>query len=182
MALKYLHSRDPPVIHGDLHGVCVRHLKQDEKTDMSAQQKNVLVDDNGHARLCDFGLTRLKYEMTSKPITDVPPGGALRYLAPELSAGPSIFRTTQATDIYSFSMTMFQLGTLSEPFHEKSSLAAAIAAQKGERPEMPSSLWGLPDIATRALWVLLESMWAHDPAERVLAGKVSTRLRELRTL
>lgn len=181
MALEYLHSREPPVVHGDLHGVCARATQTGEKTDNSPHQKNVLVDDDGHARLCDFGLTRVKYEVTPRSIADVPQGGSLRYLAPELSIGPSIFRTTQATDLYSFSMTIMQLGTLSEPFSEKYEhpFAAAIAAQRGERPEMPQSLAGLPDAATRALWGLLGDMWAQDPTKRFPAAKVSARLREL---
>ena len=147
-------------------------------------QRNVLVNDNGVAQLCDFGFTRLKYETTPKSIADVAHVGSLRYLAPELFIQPSRCRTTQATDVYSCSMTMLQLGTLSEPFSEKYGhpWAAASAAQREERPEMPSNLAGLPDVATRALWGMLETMWAHNPAQRRSAAEVASLLHKLGSL
>lgn len=76
---------------------------------------------------------------------------------------------------------MLQLGTLSEPFHEKytHAFAAAGAAQREERPDMPPNLAGLADTATRALWCIVESMWAHNPAERISATNASARLHEL---
>jgi len=79
---------------------------------------------------------------------------------------------------------MLQLGTLSEPFSEKykSPWAATSAVQREERPEMPSNLANLPDVATRALWGMLEAMWAHNPAERISAAEVASLLRKLGSL
>ena len=66
----------------------------------------------GQAVLCDFGLARIRHEVT-RPCTSIREGGKLRYLAPELLSGPESFRTTAESDIYSLAMTFFQLGDLS---------------------------------------------------------------------
>lgn len=59
-----MHSRD--IIHGDL--TC----------------KNILVDDQGNARITDFGLSILKAEFEGTHYMTSTVGGAIRYRAPEL--------------------------------------------------------------------------------------------------
>jgi len=63
-------------------------------------QGNILIDDDGHARICDFGLVRiLRDERGSGLTTTTAHTGTTRYLAYELARDEDALPTT-ATDIY----------------------------------------------------------------------------------
>ncbi|KAF8300165.1 kinase-like protein [Clavulina sp. PMI_390] len=165
-ALEYLHGLLPPIVHGDLHG------------------KNVLIDAEGHALLCDFGLSRIKHEIT-RSATNIQEGGKLRYLAPEvlqlLDTNQS-FRTTPASDCYAFAMTILELATLQKPFSEyKNEWAASNMAKLGVRPQRPAQekFGALSDQTVDRLWALLTDMWAHDVAGRPSMQHVLIRASEL---
>ena len=73
---------------------------------------NILIDDGLNAVLADFGLSRLKAEVSSKAFTKLAADGSTtgpgsRYwMAPErLKGAPLQF----ASDIYSFSMTVYEV-------------------------------------------------------------------------
>ncbi|KZP25896.1 kinase-like protein [Athelia psychrophila] len=83
--LQYLHSRDPPVIHGD--------IKPD----------NVLISDNGAAQLNDFGTSQILdvQGFTTKTMRN------MRYTAPELLPIAETLidpRPTMQSDIFSLGM------------------------------------------------------------------------------
>ncbi|KAJ7504391.1 kinase-like domain-containing protein [Mycena galericulata] len=82
--LAYLHSQD--IIHGDLRG------------------SNILVDDDWHACLADFGLAVFS-DATAATHTSHH-GGSVRWMSPELhypqSCGLETFKRTFASDVYSF--------------------------------------------------------------------------------
>jgi len=87
LGLVYLHSRK--IVHGDLKAV------------------NVLIDDGGKAVLCDFGLTRIKADATTRT-TRTDSGsivGSRNWMAPELLLGGSL---KKPCDIYAFGMTLFE--------------------------------------------------------------------------
>ena len=92
MGLAYLHSEG--LIHGDLHA------------------GNVLIDDEGSARLTDFGMSLIS-EGTGYNYGSTHGGGAVRWTAPEL-IDPEEFEleTTRATffsDVYAFAMTAIEV-------------------------------------------------------------------------
>ncbi|PVF91775.1 kinase-like protein [Serendipita vermifera] len=64
--MEYLHERNPVLIHGDL------------------KPANILIDDEGHARICDFGLARIFSEGITGLTTTTTHTGTTRYLAYEL--------------------------------------------------------------------------------------------------
>lgn len=72
-----------------------------------SDQENILVDQNGRAALCDFGLS-IVHDGLPTGHTTSNFGGSLRYLAPELSEENST-RTT-ATDIYALGCTLAEVG------------------------------------------------------------------------
>ena len=76
------------VIHGDLKGA------------------NVLIDDDGKALLCDFGLSRIKADVNSRSIAGSTLVGSLNWMAPELFKGEIL---QFPCDVYSFAMTMFEV-------------------------------------------------------------------------
>lgn len=69
-------------------------------------QTNVLVGDDGHALLSDFGLTGITDLAGSDLVTNTQESGGKKYMAPELHDperfGVPHFRRTAASDIYSY--------------------------------------------------------------------------------
>ncbi|EIW70092.1 hypothetical protein TREMEDRAFT_29882, partial [Tremella mesenterica DSM 1558] len=91
--LEYLHSRY--ILHGDV------------------KASNVLIGDDGQALLCDFGLSRLKMDMSTKSQRDstkpaLPVAGTMRWQSPERLAGGQV---TWQCDVYSFGMAIYEIAT-----------------------------------------------------------------------
>lgn len=72
-------------------------------------QINVLVDDSGKSYLCDFGLSRLKADVTTRKVAgpDVTFSlGSRNWMAPELLTGGAC---AMSSDVYAFSMTVIEV-------------------------------------------------------------------------
>ncbi|KIO21062.1 hypothetical protein M407DRAFT_51459, partial [Tulasnella calospora MUT 4182] len=81
--LVYLHSQDPPVVHGDLKG------------------GNVLIDKEGDAALCDFGLSTLLMVNPATMTMSTVAVGTVRWCAPELLTS-NVPEKTPASDVWAF--------------------------------------------------------------------------------
>ncbi|KAJ7226765.1 kinase-like domain-containing protein [Mycena pura] len=144
--LQYLHSQD--IVHGDLRAA------------------NILIDNDNHVRLADFGLARFSH--TENASTNR--GGSARWMAPELlhppSCGLDVFERTPASDIYSFGCVMLELYTEQPPFSEVSAEATVLLhAIAGGRPKCPDFMheW--------ARGLVLEC-WSHIPMNRPGTGVI----------
>jgi serine/threonine protein kinase len=115
--------------------------------------------------LCDFGLSRIRYEI-SRTYTTVHQGGHGRFLAPEIYKAEDDTRINESSDIYSLAMTIYALGTRSLPFAGLKNWAACSAAARGERPSKRNSLGGLMTDDSELLWSLMERMWDGRPEIR----------------
>jgi serine/threonine protein kinase len=70
-------------------------------------QKNVLINDQGEAVLCDFGLSRI---IGTSGFTTRTVSGTFRFQAPELLMSESeIIRVTAEADVYAFAMTVLEV-------------------------------------------------------------------------
>ncbi|KAJ7088049.1 kinase-like domain-containing protein [Mycena belliarum] len=142
--LAFLHDQN--IIHGDLRG------------------SNILVDDDGHACLTDFGLTVL----SDATATQTPNGaGSVPWMAPEM-LHPTAFglvnpARTRASDIYAFGCVCLELFTGHPPFHEAILCDASVMLQviEGVRPRRPAG-GVLPD----EVWNIVQKCWAHNFSNR----------------
>jgi serine/threonine protein kinase len=67
----------------------------------------VLIDDSEKAVLCDFGLTRIRADVTSRTAkADGGFVGSRNWMAPELLLGGSL---KKPSDIYAFGMTTYEV-------------------------------------------------------------------------
>ncbi|KAL5704815.1 hypothetical protein ACHQM5_023189 [Ranunculus cassubicifolius] len=119
----------------------------------------LLTEDRKRIKLVDFGLAREETvnEMMSSEV------GTPRWMAPELYSSVTLLHGEKKhydhkVDIYSFSIVLWELLTNSTPFKGMSSVQAAYAIIKKERPSL--------DNVPSELVPLLESCWAEDPAGR----------------
>jgi hypothetical protein len=121
-------------------------------------------------------------------------------MAPELLAGDELFRTSPASDIFSLSMTFWNVWTRELPFAEllnERKVEAAI--RRGQRPNNPTRAtnftteMALPDMEQfdeqpdlernflnpeieQDFWLLLVDMWAHEASNRPSSADVLQRL------
>ncbi|KAJ0410915.1 hypothetical protein ATCC90586_004436 [Pythium insidiosum] len=92
-ALTYVHTLDPKLVHRDL------------------KSRNVLLDDAGRAKLCDFGVSRMRSELQETMTSGV---GTGRWMAPEVLLGRDDY--DERVDIYSFGIVLSELDTHELPF------------------------------------------------------------------
>jgi len=177
-ALNYLHHYSPPVIHGDVKPVSFMLLAR-ECPDRQLSQSNVLVSAEGKALLCDFGKVRFSYRQ-QRARSHPSPGGTRDYLAPEIIKACNNVRTTEASDIYSFGMLIYTVGSRSSAFPTEQSGTVIAKVARGERPEIPNT--GLfADCKGDGISDLVEEMWADEPSRRPNIRDVLNRLGTIRS-
>ncbi|KAF9259604.1 kinase-like protein, partial [Marasmius fiardii PR-910] len=162
--LEYLHSLSPPIVHADIKGA------------------NILVSEDHHCLLADFGLAAVSAETLSMiPTTSGVIKGSIRWMAPELYAfsdGMSDEKTKDdktPRDIYAFACTVLEIMTGKPPFFNL--IDAAVIYQvsvRRLRPKKPSEGW-CPD----HIWNLVEICWDEDPLKRPRARAIHSYLQHL---
>ncbi|KAE9402581.1 kinase-like protein, partial [Gymnopus androsaceus JB14] len=121
IGLEYLHTRNPPVVHGDLKGA------------------NILVSDLGQCRLTDFGLAGMMTTLqTLSSSMGNGTGGSVRWMALELFDYTTNSRPSTYTDMYSLGCTIYEIVTGSPPFSGKSDPAVIFQVMSGSRPLRPT--------------------------------------------
>jgi len=154
--VQYLHSRN--IIHADL------------------QRNNVLIDDFGNARLCDFG--RAKIIGDAKYRTSLL-AGCIPYMAPELlptddSNVDELF--TPSSDVYAFGMLAFEILTDVNFTMTQGAVSARYVMNRvheGRRPERSSDTEGR---ISDAMWNTLQACWAQEPTSRPSANDIVWRI------
>ncbi|KIK53357.1 hypothetical protein GYMLUDRAFT_938227 [Collybiopsis luxurians FD-317 M1] len=152
--LEYLHSREPPVIHGDIRG------------------GNILVKDDLHCCLADFGLTLVTtssqvWSLTTSSSTNK---GSMRWLAPEFFIPDLTAPIPDPTsrDVYAFGCTIVEVLTQKLPFHDcRNDYSVIVHLMNGERPARPQDVW-CPDV----VWDLTTHCWAQSAQDRPSANEI----------
>jgi serine/threonine-protein kinase len=118
--------------------------------------QNVLIDDDGRARVADFGIAR----GASSDITATGSVmGTAQYLSPEQAQGKE---TTARSDIYSIGVILYEALTGRVPFEGDSAVAVALK-QVSEQPRRPSAV--NPQVPPALDAVVMRAL-AKDPDAR----------------
>lgn len=154
--IEYLHSQS--VVHGDIKG------------------GNILIDEQWHPKLADFGLTVFA-DATRQFTTDQ--GGTLRWMAPELLRPLGNFKRTFSSDIYAYGCVCVELHSGRVPFpdikHEVRIIEMVLSGDLPPRPAaMTEDLW-------RLVYVCCENGADMRPGASEIVEMLRTFLRESAT-
>ncbi|OCH90019.1 kinase-like protein [Obba rivulosa] len=154
LGLSYLHSRG--IVHADVKGV------------------NILVSDDHHALLTDFGLSLALDDVRSRSAYSTHANtarGTLRWMAPECLDGA---RPNKAADVYSLGITIWEIFSGRVPFSEVSDrVLARVVVDRQQRPDRPELL------KQDAVWDVVQRCWTADPVSRPSIAIVQQDLKPL---
>ncbi|KAK7000664.1 kinase-like domain-containing protein, partial [Favolaschia claudopus] len=152
--LHYLHSMN--IVHGDLKGV------------------NILVTDDAHACLSDFGLATTIQDgdpqiTSTAMVSGSNHAGSLRWTAPELLVpeqfGCEKYVKSRASDVYAFAFVCIELETGKVPFADVTEIQAMFNTIRGIRP-------GQPETMAETMYELVTEAWAQDFCDRPDMGRI----------
>nr|XP_019586979.1 PREDICTED: uncharacterized serine/threonine-protein kinase SgK494 isoform X5 [Rhinolophus sinicus] len=133
--------------------VLQRDVLRQCKEEVSIQMENILLDEQGHLKLTDFGLSR-HLPQGARAYTIC---GTLQYMAPEvLSGGPY----NHAADWWSLGILLFSLATGKFPVAAERDHVAMLASVTHCDPEIPASL-------NQGLSLLLHELLCQNPLQRL---------------
>ncbi len=146
-------------------GLAFLHAENIEHRDLKSL--NVLLDENSHAKLTDFGLSKIKTE--TKTTTKGNSGGTPAWMAPELYKRGAKY--TPKADIYSLGMTFWEIAARKIPFADAADVSLIKDWVKdGERENMPNDC--PPKLAS-----LIKFCWDGDQNKRPTAARIVEFLR-----
>ncbi|KAG8923379.1 hypothetical protein FRC02_011172 [Tulasnella sp. 418] len=147
--LQYLHSIS--IAHGDLKG------------------ENVLVDVEGRARLCDFGMSGFIDEairITGFTTTNAHMGGTDRFMCPELLEDEP---KSTATDVWALGCLILQILTDEVPYQHINRRQAVLSAIM--RGELPAKDRGY--VIDELLWRCIRACWSKSPNDRPAVADIA---------
>ncbi|EMD31965.1 hypothetical protein CERSUDRAFT_59202, partial [Gelatoporia subvermispora B] len=155
--LGYLHALD--IVHADV------------------KSANVLVNDQHIASLIDFGIATLSTDAAVTFTSMTSTTGTTRWAAPEILdpelVGRKESKFTSECDIYSLSMTMWEVFTGLPPFHHCNNDGTVIhKVMSQKRPTFPPRSVALSVGLTDTIWALMENCWDHNPSRRPVINDV----------
>jgi serine/threonine protein kinase len=147
----YLHLNKPPILHRDLKSL------------------NILLDEHMSVKVSDFGLTDFKPDIPDKA-ANLQLGNPF-WLAPEVMQDGQF---TEAADVYSFGMIIWELFTREVPFPSLNPHQAALAViAEDKRPDIPAFV--PPKFSN-----LIQNCWARNIKQRPNFPDIIETLKELK--
>jgi len=150
-AICFLHNCSPIIIHRDL------------------KPANLLLNEDGHIKVGDFGLCKAKrgmekihgtYQMTGKT-------GSMRYMAPEVFHDDPNY--DEKVDIYSMAMIFWYMAMGERPFDR---VPANVVAQQAANASLRPSLDALSAKTGAEFSTFVDAAWNRDPAVRPTATQL----------
>ena len=158
------------MVHGDLKGVWLRIPVAVLRSDSLFTKPNILIDQDGHARLADFGLLTIISDPSNPTASSSSvKGGTTRWMSPELldpdRFGSGNGRPTVESDCYALGMVIYEVLSGQVPFASDREPVVTRKVTEGERPRRPPQeeepMWFTDDI-----WEILKLCWATKPEMR----------------
>ena len=151
--LTYLHVKEPPIIH------------QDIKPD------NILIGDDGHYLITDFGISSHVRETVRRQSPKGQSGGTLAYMAPErFSSRP---RPIPASDVWSLGAMMCELMTGNPPFGSMGGITQRNRHRPDEQPmSQPAEMPRLPESYSLHLRDVVSQCLSEEVKKRPTAGEI----------
>ncbi|KAG8820125.1 hypothetical protein FRC17_010241 [Serendipita sp. 399] len=149
--LQFLHRQDPAIIHGDL------------------KPGNILIDDRGTARLCDFGLARVVED--GEAVFTGTVMCTVRYAAPELSSPTNTRKVAQTTrtDVYSLACVAYEFLYFKRPYEDEKNDQAMVILSYNQTPpasRLDEGWHPFTEPLVDSFWRLLENCWNRNEARR----------------
>jgi eukaryotic-like serine/threonine-protein kinase len=136
-------------------GLSVAHARNMVHRDIKPQ--NVLIDDEGRAKLTDFGISR---QLEQDGVTATGRVlGTTDYVAPEQAMGKGV---DPRSDIYSLGVVLYEMLIGQVPFHADSQVGVAM---KHVNEDLPDVQRRRPEVSA-AVALVVERSTAKNPAER----------------
>jgi serine/threonine protein kinase len=141
-------------------GLAYLHAENILHRDIKSQ--NMLLDDQYHVKLADFGLAKIKTE--TKTISTKPTVGTLAWMAPELFGRKPVF--TKKSDIYSLGMTLWEIASRKIPFEDAADPRLIPSfVSNGDREDIPADC--PPKLAS-----LIAFCWHKEVEKRPSAAEI----------
>ncbi|KAF7790082.1 hypothetical protein EIP86_001032 [Pleurotus ostreatoroseus] len=158
LGLAFLHRQD--IVHADV------------------KSANVLISDDHHALLADFGLALKLFQIRSQSAFSADLNrrrGTLLWMAPEVLSGNKV--PDKAADVYSLGLTIWEVFSGDIPFKNFISPELLIdgVVNRGRRPERPGML------VDDHVWDVVQKCWQADPSARPKANDVQVSLKTLKS-
>ncbi len=123
---------------------------------------NILVSEDGHAKVTDFGIARAVSSATVTHTGDII--GSVHYLSPEQAKG---LQSNEQSDIYSLGIVLYELITGKVPYDGETPITIALKHLQ-EQPVLPSKI--NPRIEKEFEAVIMRAI-AKSPEQRYLSAK-----------
>jgi serine/threonine protein kinase len=148
-------------------GIQHLHLEGIIHRDLAA--RNLLIDENFHVRVADFGFARIKEELLSKGYTQSDMG-PIRWSAPEAMRNKQY---SDASDVFSYGVVLYEMFTQCMPWEGYETLDVAIRVCSGERMMIPETV-------PRDISDLMILCWSHEPICRPSMSEIIQCLQLMR--
>uniref|UniRef100_A0A3P9LMT8 Protein kinase domain-containing protein n=1 Tax=Oryzias latipes TaxID=8090 RepID=A0A3P9LMT8_ORYLA len=126
--------------------------------------ENVMLSDELHAKLADFGLCAVSITYSPNNQEETKNAGTLKYMPPEAFDNLN-YKPARSFDVYSFGIFLWSILSGKEPYPNACKRQVERGVQKGQRPLL-EDLSKKDTAGMKDLLNLMQKCWEGDPSKR----------------